>query len=178
MQDIGKVRTDQAQPALEKAQVAKPSVPEESKRETTKPVNDRLAELATWFEARSREAPAAAPAAVRGEVRSPDARYRWRFSANGVDHSQDGGGTWQQVSAAIGQLATAGSAPSPTVCWIVARGGAVYVTTDGRSFNRVLFPEATDLMGVTAADARIAMVTTADGRTFRTDDGGRTWRQP
>jgi hypothetical protein len=179
VQDTGRVRTDQAQPALEKAQIAKPTVPEESRGETAKPVNDRLAELAAWFEARSREAPAAAPApgAVRGEVRSPDARYRWRFSANGLDYSQDGGGTWQQVSAAIGQLATAGAAPSPTVCWIVARGGAVYATTDGRTFSRVPFPETADLTAVTATDARIATVTTADGRTFRTDDGGKTWRR-
>jgi photosystem II stability/assembly factor-like uncharacterized protein len=33
----------------------------------------------------------------------------------------------------------------------------------------------TDVAAVQAADAQTATVTTADGRTFRTTDGGRTW---
>ena len=37
--------------------------------------------------------------------------------------------------------------------------------------------ERVDLTAITATDARSATVTTADGRRFRTDDSGRTWRQ-
>jgi photosystem II stability/assembly factor-like uncharacterized protein len=35
----------------------------------------------------------------------------------------------------------------------------------------------TDLSGVRASDARTATVSTIDGRTFATTDGGQTWRQ-
>jgi len=43
----------------------------------------------------------------------------------------------------------------------------------------VAFPEVTDLSAIQATDARNASVSTADGRTFSTTDGGATWvRRP
>jgi hypothetical protein len=125
---------------------------------------------------------APAPAAATGaeaatQVVSPDSRFRWRYSAAGLDYSSNGGSTWEQVSAAIGRFITAGASPAPTVCWLVARGGSVYVTVDGRNFFRARFPEITNLTGVTATSGTAATVTTADGRTFVTSDGGATWRR-
>ena len=58
-----------------------------------------------------------------------------------------------------------------------ARADCVLLTTDaGTTFATVSLAEPLDLASVAATDARIAMVTTVDGRRFRTDDGGRTWR--
>jgi len=123
-------------------------------------------------------APAAAPAAVTlGQVVSPDSRFRWRYSAAGLDRTTDGGATWEQVSEAIGRFVTAGTAPSATVCWLVARGGGVFVTDDGRNFFRARFPEIINLVGITATSRAAAVVTADDGRTFVTSDGGVTWRQ-
>ena len=66
-----------------------------------------------------------------------------------------------------------------SVCWLVGRGGVVLLSTDGRNWRRVAFPEATDLSAVQATDARAASVSSADGRTFSTTDGGVTWvRRP
>jgi photosystem II stability/assembly factor-like uncharacterized protein len=72
---------------------------------------------------------------------------------------------------------TAGAAPSASVCWLVGRAGVVLRTTDGRTWRRVPFPEMTDLSAVRAidADGNVASVSTADGRTFSTTDGGATW---
>jgi len=70
---------------------------------------------------------------------------------------------------------TNGMSPAPSICWIVGRGGAVYVTSDGLRFVRVSFPESIDLLSVTATDDRHATVMSADGRSFRTDDGGMSW---
>ena len=61
------------------------------------------------------------------------------------------------------------------MCWIVGRGGAVYLTTDGTRFMRLPFPEMVDLVAVTATDDRNAIVSAADGRSWQTTDQGRTW---
>lgn len=82
-----------------------------------------------------------------------------------------------QVALPSGVQITATSEPSPTVRWFVGRGGVVLLTTDGKTVTRLPFPETTDLTAVTADDARTALVTTIDGRIFRTEDGGKTWRR-
>lgn len=73
---------------------------------------------------------------------------------------------------------TAGSSPSPNICWVVGRGGVVRRSTDRQTWVRVNFPETVDLAAVTASDSRNATITTVDGRSFRTVDGGVTWQQP
>ena len=83
------------------------------------------------------------------------------------------GATWTTTPASV-EL-TAGSAPSTNVCWVVGRGGAVFRSIDGRTWQRIAFPEMTDLSAVRATDDRTASVATADGRSFTTSDGGLTW---
>jgi Photosynthesis system II assembly factor YCF48 len=69
------------------------------------------------------------------------------------------------------------SAPSDSVCWFVGRAGLVLLTTDaGATFTRVDLAEPLDIASVSATDDRHATVSTVDGRRFRTEDGGRTWR--
>lgn len=83
-----------------------------------------------------------------------------------------------QAGAPVDERITAQSSPSPDVVWRVGRAGLVQLAIDGRTFVTLAFPEAVDLAGVTATDERRATVTTVDGRTFVTDDGGRTWTRP
>lgn len=121
-----------------------------------------------------------APSAGRGagaagiEIVSPEPSVRWRI-AGSVQRSTDGGSTWEAVPTGIAAELTAGAAPSVSVCWLVGRGGVVLLSIDGRGWRRVAFPEMTDLSAVRATDARTASVSTADGRTFSTTDGGTTW---
>jgi len=113
------------------------------------------------------------------EILSPDRSSRWRPGAGGaVEYSSDGGATWQPLATGVSADLTAGASPSASVCWLVGRAGTVVLSTDGRRWQRVTFPEAADLTAVSATDARTATVTTADGRRFSTTDGGLTWRQP
>jgi hypothetical protein len=118
---------------------------------------------------------AAPPVAV--EVLAPDPAIRWRLVGASVEQSTDAGSSWHAVfTGATGDpVLTAGSAPSASVCWLVGKRGMVLRSTDGRTFQRVVFPEATDLSAVTAVDDQRATVTAVDGRQFRTTDGGRTW---
>jgi photosystem II stability/assembly factor-like uncharacterized protein len=109
------------------------------------------------------------------EITSPDPMVRWRIAGPTVQRSTDGGAGWETQSTGTVAGLTAGAAPSPLVCWVVGRGGVVLLSTDGRSWRRVAFPEATDLSTVRARDARAAAVSTADGRTFSTTDAGVTW---
>jgi hypothetical protein len=73
-----------------------------------------------------------------------------------------------------GQL-TASSVASPDVCWAVGRGGLVLRSIDGRTWQRINFPEMTDLASVRATGAGTASISAADGRTFSTANGGQTW---
>jgi len=70
---------------------------------------------------------------------------------------------------------TTGVAPSSSVCWIVGRRGAVFLTTDGTRFMRLPFSETIDLVSVAATGDRIATITSADGRSWQTTDSGATW---
>ena len=115
--------------------------------------------------------------AVPTQIMSPDPNVRWRILTSGsVERSVDGGTTWQTQSTGARATLTAGAAPSPTICWLVGPGGVVVVSIDGRTWQRVAFPESIDLTSVRASDGANATVTAADGRTFTTIDGGKTWR--
>jgi Putative zinc-finger len=108
------------------------------------------------------------------EAVSPDRRYRWRVNGVVVERSRDAGATWVALSGMPGARILAIASPGPTTAWFVGRGGAVFVLSES-NWARMTFPESIDLTAVRAVDAREAQVTTVDGRTFRTTDGGQTW---
>jgi hypothetical protein len=155
-------------------------------RERAAEANQTFADAATAKPAPA--APAPAPlaerreAAVLGqavrpfEVVSPVPASRWRLTAGGqVEHSTSGGATWVPATVVPPAVLTAGASPAPGVCWLVGPAGAIRLTTDGLRFQAVAFPQTVDLVGVRADSARSAVVTTADGRAFRTGDQGATW---
>ena len=110
------------------------------------------------------------------EVVSPDSMTRWRvIGAGQVERSTNGGAQWQPAALPESATLTGGSSPAPSICWLVGRAGAIYVTTDGLRFIRVPSPDRTDFVSIRALDGRRATVVTIDGRTFRTDDQGATW---
>jgi len=135
--------------------------------------------------------PAAAPSAPAGaelqkrarpafapiEIVSPDPSRRWRIVNGALERSEDGGASWVAIRLLAGDSITGGTAPAGSICWLIGSGGLVMVTADGLTFARVPLPDRVDLTAVTATDARTAIVTTADGRRFRTGDAGRNWRQ-
>ena len=108
---------------------------------------------------------------------SPDPSSRWRSLAPGtVERSEDGGRVWIPVRMNAAEHVLAGASPSRLTCWLVGRNGLVLLATDGTNFTRLPFPASIDLVSVTSPGPSVAIVTTADGRTFRTEDVGRTWR--
>ena len=109
-------------------------------------------------------------------IPSSNANSRWRITGAGlVQHSSDGGTTWDTQATGAPAALTAGMSPSPSVCWLVGPRGLVLLSTDARSWKRIPFPEMADLTAVRAADEKTATVTTSDGRPFTTRDGGSTW---
>ena len=151
----------------------------------------RRDQMAAATEAAESSAPAspapAAPLAQRArvmqeraaaliEIVSPDPARRWRIGLAGrVERSTSSGSTWEAAEMNAPAMLTAGASPDRTVCWLVGRAGAVRLTTDGVRFDAIVFPESVDLVSVRATSATSAVVTTSDGRTFRTDDRGATW---
>jgi hypothetical protein len=108
---------------------------------------------------------------------SPIPASRWRIlPGGGVEHSTDGGATWEPQQTGSTITLTAGAAPSGSVCWLVGPGGIVLLSTDGRTWRRITFPESADLVAVRATDDKSATVTLAAGTTYSTADGGQTWQ--
>lgn len=111
-------------------------------------------------------------------IASPDPKVLWRIDVGRVvQQSTDGGATWITQSTGTSASLSAGAAPSSTVCWIAGQRGLVLLTTDGRTWRRLAFPEPVDLSAIRAESADAATVTTADGRVFSTKDGGKTWQR-
>jgi hypothetical protein len=111
------------------------------------------------------------------EIASPNSTRRWRIVPAGVEFSTDQGASWIPVRANPTETLTNGVSPSGTICWLIGKDGLVLVTADGSVFAKVQLPVRVDVASINATDARSATVTTVDGRTFRTDDSGRNWRQ-
>ena len=110
------------------------------------------------------------------DIVSVDSSSRWRIiPGGGVQRSTDSGTAWETQLTGVSVTLVAGASPSPAVCWLVGPGGIVLLQTDGRSWRRIAFPEATDLASIRASDEKTATVTTTDGRMFSTADGGLTW---
>src|SRR5262249_60431203 len=126
-----------------------------------------------------RQAAKANESVVALDVVSPNLTIRWRILTGGaVARSIDGGVTWQTQSTGATATLTGGAAPAPTVCWLIGPAGIVLLSTDGITWQPVAAPEAVDLVSIRATDGADATLASADGRTFTTIDGGRTWRLP
>jgi hypothetical protein len=119
----------------------------------------------------------ARPAFAPIEISSPNSTRRWRIVPAGVEFSTDQGASWIPVRANPTETLTNGVSPSGSICWLIGKDGLVLVTADGMVFAKVVLPVRVDVASITATDARSATVTTVDGRSFRTDDSGRNWRQ-
>jgi hypothetical protein len=109
-------------------------------------------------------------------IQTADGSTRWWVRSPGtVQRSTDGGVRWEVQATGNREILSAGAAPSSAVCWLVGRAGVVLLSTDGRSWRRVPFPEAIDLVSVSAVDGKTATVFAAGGRKFTTSDGGGNW---
>jgi hypothetical protein len=171
------------------APTAAPALTEKREREQFDAARDRAKETVTLSDRRraATPEPSAAPEAAVAELASPaskpvdivspDPAIRWQVRGSVVQHSTNGGKTWDRLSIDLPASLVAGASPSSTVCWLVGRSGIVLITRDGRNWARVSFPEAIDLVAIRAADEKNATVTTADGRALTTVDGGATWSE-
>jgi hypothetical protein len=100
---------------------------------------------------------------------------KWRIVNGAVEHTEDGGVTWQPQALGVDVPVRAGAAPAARVCWLAGDRGLVLLTTDGARWRRIAFPDTVDLVSILATDASHATVTTATGLRFSTADGGQTW---
>jgi hypothetical protein len=154
-------------PAMAPAPMPAPAAPASALRdETARPAG------AGAFAAQSVMKEAASLPVV---IPSPDRDSQWRIVGGAVEHTADGGVTWQPQPIGIATPVRAGAAPAARVCWLAGMAGVVLRTTDGATWIRIAFPEPADLVAIQAADASHARVVTATGLRFSTSDGGTTW---
>jgi len=110
-------------------------------------------------------------------VRTPDPQVRYRLINGGfISRTTDGGATWNGQLVSPNAALAAGSAPSPTVCWVVGSKGVIYRTTDGITWKKIHSPAETDFTAVSAKDASSATLTSAAGKKFSTTNNGKSWK--
>jgi hypothetical protein len=147
---------------------AAPAAPAAEQQEAAAPSRDQVRRENATF-----------AAGLRGldlTIVAADGAARWRRTGTRVEFAPRADAGFTAVSLPVSAEAiVAGSSPGGTVCWFVGGDGLVLMTTDGVRFTPVPPPATTALVGVTAADARTATVTLADGRRFRTTDRGASW---
>lgn len=119
-------------------------------------------------------AKAVAPGVTFAAVDGP----MWRVGPTGnIERSSDKGTTWQPQSSGVKADLLAGTAVSDQVAWVVGREGVILRTTDGETWQRVASPNRlmVDWTNIQATDADHASINSSDHRSFRTEDGGKTW---
>lgn len=159
-----------------------PSPPAETVGVTGRLEAAKVANAAKLTAPAATAARAADSSAEKAESVSVPARpLNWRIGPGGnVQRSADGGSTWQTEQPGVPGARVpfaALSSPSLTVCWLVGARGTVFLTVDGRTWQRIEFPEPVDLAAVRAIDETTSTVTASDGRSFTTSDRGATWSQ-
>lgn len=125
----------------------------------------------------SASTPASPPPALTADplvVTSPNRNFRWRVVGLTVERTTNGGAEWRKQSVELTKQIASGAAPSAAVCWLVGRGGAIFVAV-GSQWKNVSLTEPVDLVRVAAIDSSNATVTAMDGRQFSTSDAGMTW---
>jgi hypothetical protein len=182
----GAVDTRRTAETLQSAQAPPAAARDQRPPDRARPTGERSDVAANRNQERQSEPPgselpgrsAAALARERREgLEEKVAVSSWRLAQGGAERTLDGGVSWTGRFRPAGSALRAISSPSPTVCWAVGDEGAVHYTRDGETWHRVAFPERVPLVAVEASDADRAVVTTADGRSFVTTDGGLTWRR-
>ncbi len=108
-------------------------------------------------------------------IASPKRKTLWRINGGLIERSKDHGASWKTQSTVANGLFTAGAAPDAHTCWLVGRNGLVALTTDSANWRKIPSPVLADLAAITARNADVATVTTADGRKFSTTDAGQHW---
>lgn len=166
------LRQEAAAPPRQTASQSRPAPPTRQQSQATAAIPDAPKAQA--------EAPAAAPAPPADARADAQPRAAQRVAPRNETFAPPPitalcGAAWSSTPGDVAGQLTAGSSPMPNVCWVVGRGGIVRRSTNGQTWQAIAFPDMTDLSAIQAADARAATVTTADGRTFRTLDGGISW---
>jgi len=111
-------------------------------------------------------------------ISSPGGLILWRVGPGGrIEQSRDAGKSWAPQESGVRTTLTHGQALSDVLCWVVGQKGTILRTTDGKKWEKIPFPVELDLVRVEATDAIHAVATAADGQTFFTDDGGKSWRK-
>ena len=106
---------------------------------------------------------------------------RWNLSSNGqLQRSIDSGKTWQPVATPAGAAFRALSFNGPDI-WVGGAAGLLYHSTDAGTHWELVKPAANDvslsadIAAIAFTDPQHGKITTSNGETWTTSDGGQNW---
>lgn len=89
----------------------------------------------------------------------------------------DGGATWKQTAANVGELSLLGVGIAPGHAIAVGQQGQVFVRDQGKSWTKVESGTDNRLLAVSVNGAGVAVAVGAFGTVLKSADGGRTWEK-
>ena len=108
---------------------------------------------------------------------------RWNLSSDGqLQRSIDSGKTWQPVAAPAGAAFRALSYNGPDI-WVGGAAGLLYHSPDAGTRWELVKPSANgsslsaDIAAIAFTDPQRGKITTSNGETWTTADGGQSWNQ-
>jgi photosystem II stability/assembly factor-like uncharacterized protein len=138
------------------------------------------------FEMQKSLAPVTAEAAKAGKERARSAwseGLRWNLSSDGqLQRSADTGKSWQPVIVAQGATFRALTFNGPDI-WVGGAAGSLYHSSDAGGHWTQVKPVAnsvslnSDIAAIAFTDPQHGKITTTNGQTWITSDGGQSWIQ-
>jgi hypothetical protein len=137
------------------------------------------------FDRYENSAPAAQESTAKAKRRvfSHSESTRWSLSSDGqLQRSIDSGKTWQPVAAPAGAAFRALSYNGPDI-WIGGAAGLLYHSPDAGTRWELVKPSAngsslsSDISAIAFTDPQHGKITTSNGETWTTADGGQSWNQ-
>jgi hypothetical protein len=110
-------------------------------------------------------------------LRSVDGAHWWRIRApSTIEGSTDRGASWTVEYSEPSARLVRGAPAAKGGCWMIGANGLVLRIRPNGGWERVTQPTTRNLVALAATDHLAATVTDDQGRTYRTTDGGATWR--
>ncbi len=180
---LGKLESNAPSKDSSLSVAARPAPPAAAPARDLEPQRYGENKLSEHDEARQKEAPVVREKVLLAptELDSLTSRLgaspaHWRVGRRGLIDRLNASGRWVKYPSGVKADLNEITFPSPSVGWVVGENGTILRTEDaGMTWIKISSPTTDGILHVTATNDREARISTRNGETFATTDGGKSW---